>query len=182
MTAGDRQGLVSLAGNDVAGKGKRRGLRAGTGRLSRIVGPMAAYARQGARPPTISSTVGNCSAAGNRRKAGRLESSESLCPSCGSPIKGEQGFCETCASLPGTKPARSLLRLLSFARKRGWMAALGVVLDGRQHGRQHGAALPDEADARRRAGPLPERSGGQRSISFPGCWEGLPRRPSCPGC
>ena len=34
------------------------------------------------------------------------ESTEPLCPSCGSPIKGEQGFCENCASLPG--PSRAL--------------------------------------------------------------------------
>ena len=46
------------------------------------------------------------------------ESSDALCPSCGLPIKGEQGFCENCASLPGAKPGRSLLRLLTFARKR----------------------------------------------------------------
>ncbi len=56
------------------------------------------------------------------------ESSESLCPSCGLPIKGEQGFCENCASLPGTKPGRSLLRLVTFARKRAWVATLGVIL------------------------------------------------------
>jgi len=56
------------------------------------------------------------------------ESTESLCPSCGSPIKGEQGFCESCASLSGIKPGRSLLRLLTFARKRGWVALLGLLL------------------------------------------------------
>ncbi len=56
------------------------------------------------------------------------ESTESLCPSCGLPVKGEQGFCENCASLPGSKPAASLLRLLTFARKRGWVAVLGLFL------------------------------------------------------
>ena len=56
------------------------------------------------------------------------DATESLCPSCGLPIKGEQGFCETCASLPGAKPGRSLLRLLIFARRRGGMALLGVIL------------------------------------------------------
>ncbi len=56
------------------------------------------------------------------------ESSEVLCPSCGSPIKGDQGLCETCIALPGTRPGRSLLRLLRFARKRGAMSFLGLVL------------------------------------------------------
>jgi ATP-binding cassette subfamily B protein len=59
---------------------------------------------------------------------GLLESSEALCPSCGSPIKGEQGFCEVCASLPATKPVGSLLRLLRFARKRAGVVTLGIVL------------------------------------------------------
>jgi len=56
------------------------------------------------------------------------ESTETLCPSCGSPIKGEQGLCEICATSPGIKPGRSLLRLLSFARKRGGVALLGLAL------------------------------------------------------
>ena len=56
------------------------------------------------------------------------ESSETLCPSCGLPIKGEQGICENCASLSGTKPAASLLRLLTFARKRAGIGLLGLFL------------------------------------------------------
>ena len=56
------------------------------------------------------------------------DSTELLCPSCGLPIKGEQGICENCGALPGTKPGRSLLRLLTFARKRAWIAALGLFL------------------------------------------------------
>ncbi len=56
------------------------------------------------------------------------DSSEPLCPSCGLPIKGEQGICESCTALPGIKPARSLLRLLIFARKCRGMALLGVIL------------------------------------------------------
>ena len=56
------------------------------------------------------------------------EATEPLCPSCGLPIKGEQGFCENCASLPGSKPGHSLLRLLTFARRRAGMASLGLFL------------------------------------------------------
>jgi len=56
------------------------------------------------------------------------ESAEALCPSCGSPVKGEQGLCETCAAIPAVRPARSLLRLLSFARKRAGMVSLGLFL------------------------------------------------------
>ena len=56
------------------------------------------------------------------------DNGDSHCPRCGSPLNGEQGICEACAALPSIKASRSLLRLLSFARKRGSMAALGIGL------------------------------------------------------
>ncbi|MGA2258677.1 MAG: hypothetical protein ABSG53_28760, partial [Thermoguttaceae bacterium] len=66
---------------------------------------------------------------GQTAEGGVAESTtEALCPSCGLPIKGDQGFCETCATLPGIKPGRSLLRLLTFARKRVGVASLGLFL------------------------------------------------------
>ncbi len=56
------------------------------------------------------------------------EVADAFCPSCGAPVKGDQGFCETCASLSGPKPVGSLLRLLRFARKRSGVVALGIFL------------------------------------------------------
>ncbi len=65
---------------------------------------------------------------GSSSNSDSSEAADTLCPSCGAPIKGEEGFCENCAMLPGTKPGRSLLRLLAFARKRATIAILGIVL------------------------------------------------------
>ena len=56
------------------------------------------------------------------------ENGDAHCPRCGGPLNGEQGICEACAALPEIKAGRSLLRLLSFARKRGSMASLGIGL------------------------------------------------------
>jgi ATP-binding cassette, subfamily B, bacterial len=53
---------------------------------------------------------------------------ETFCPSCGAPLKGEEGFCEACMTAPGVKAGRSLLRVLSFARNRAPMAVLGILL------------------------------------------------------
>jgi ATP-binding cassette subfamily B protein len=56
------------------------------------------------------------------------ENDDAVCPKCGGPLNGEQEICEACTALQGIKAGRSLLRLLSFARKRSSMAALGVGL------------------------------------------------------
>ncbi len=56
------------------------------------------------------------------------ETSDATCPSCGAPLKGEQGFCEACLMAPGVKAGRSLLRLLTFSRKRAPMALFGFAL------------------------------------------------------
>ena len=56
------------------------------------------------------------------------ETSDATCPSCGAPLKGEQGFCEACLMAPGVKAGRSLLRLLTFSRKRPPMALFGFAL------------------------------------------------------
>ena len=55
-------------------------------------------------------------------------STEAVCPSCGGPLAGEQGFCSACAAAPLVRPARSLFRLAPFARHRAGMAALGLGL------------------------------------------------------
>ena len=55
---------------------------------------------------------------------------------------------------------RSLLRLLTFARKRAWVGVIGRYFDDRQHGGQHDTALSDEAHARQSTGSLPKRSVG----------------------
>ncbi|MGA2619823.1 MAG: ABC transporter ATP-binding protein [Thermoguttaceae bacterium] len=56
------------------------------------------------------------------------EPAESVCPSCGAVIQGEQGFCAACAAAPIARPARTLLRLVRFARRRSGMAMLGMAL------------------------------------------------------
>ena len=56
------------------------------------------------------------------------ETDDTFCPSCGAPLKGEQGFCEACSTLPGIKAGRSLLRLLTFASRHRWIGLLGFVL------------------------------------------------------
>lgn len=66
--------------------------------------------------------------AGGAASQGVGDGGDVFCPGCGAPMNGEYGFCDACATAPGIKAGRSLLRLLTFARKRGPMALLGVVL------------------------------------------------------
>jgi ATP-binding cassette subfamily B protein len=51
-----------------------------------------------------------------------------VCPSCGAPIRAEDGRCEACAAGP-TKPSVSaLFRLVTFARPRAGLVLLGFLL------------------------------------------------------
>jgi ATP-binding cassette subfamily B protein len=56
------------------------------------------------------------------------DATEPLCPTCGLPIKGEQGLCENCGALQRSRAGRSLLRLMTFVRRHAWAALLGVFL------------------------------------------------------
>jgi ATP-binding cassette, subfamily B, bacterial len=57
------------------------------------------------------------------------EASESACPSCGAPVPADQGLCSACAGTEAIRrPAKSLFRVLKFARARAGMAALGLLL------------------------------------------------------
>jgi ATP-binding cassette subfamily B protein len=51
-----------------------------------------------------------------------------ICPSCGDVITSEDGVCPACAAAVPPPPASSLLRLFMFARPRGPMMFLGLVL------------------------------------------------------
>jgi ATP-binding cassette subfamily B protein len=54
---------------------------------------------------------------------------DSICPTCGGYVSAEQARCPACAAAEAAvRPTRTLLRLVRFARARGGMALLGVLL------------------------------------------------------
>jgi ATP-binding cassette subfamily B protein len=54
--------------------------------------------------------------------------SVAVCPSCGAPMRGEDGRCAACAAEPAQPTVSALLRLTAFARPRARMTALGFLL------------------------------------------------------
>ena len=70
--------------------------------------PNGGIRQQGARPLTISSTVGNCSAAGNRRKARRPNRASRSARVAACPSRGSRAFARTARRCRGPSPdARS---------------------------------------------------------------------------
>ncbi|HEY7422959.1 MAG TPA: ABC transporter transmembrane domain-containing protein, partial [Gemmataceae bacterium] len=51
-----------------------------------------------------------------------------VCPSCGAPIRAEDGRCEACAAGPVKPSVSALFRLMTFARPRAGLVVLGFVL------------------------------------------------------
>jgi ATP-binding cassette subfamily B protein len=51
-----------------------------------------------------------------------------VCPSCGAPIRAEDGRCEACAAGPAKPSVSALFRLAVFARPRARLIALGFAL------------------------------------------------------
>ena len=88
---------------------------------------MALHTRPGPRPPIIWSTVGSMLRGGPRRKAKRANRASRSAPVAAPRSRASRVFARPARRCRG-KPGRSLLRLLSFARKRAGMALLGIVL------------------------------------------------------
>ena len=51
-----------------------------------------------------------------------------ICPSCGAILATEQGACPDCETAKNKPPARSLSRLIDFARPRKWLVLFGFLL------------------------------------------------------
>lgn len=51
-----------------------------------------------------------------------------VCPSCGAPIRADDGRCEACAAGPTRPSISALFRLASFSRSRGGLIVLGFIL------------------------------------------------------
>src|SRR5262249_49077172 len=51
-----------------------------------------------------------------------------VCPSCGAPIRSEDGRCEACAAGPAKASVSALFRLMTFARPRAGLVLLGFLL------------------------------------------------------
>ncbi|HEY7328901.1 MAG TPA: ABC transporter ATP-binding protein [Gemmataceae bacterium] len=62
------------------------------------------------------------------RQEGREQPNVAVCPSCGAPIRGDDGRCEACAAGPVRPSISALFRLAAFSRSRAGLISLGFVL------------------------------------------------------
>ncbi len=91
-------------------------------------GRLACWRYTAAKATAAHRLVQRLSALQSNGKTEDLESARAVCPSCGATIDADDGRCETCVAGPAKVSPSALLRLVSFARPRAGLIALGFLL------------------------------------------------------
>jgi len=107
--------------------------QAGLGTLEALghAGRLACWSYTAGRSPAAQHFVDRArSALRARQNTGEIETAAAgtICPTCGMALEADQIGCPYCAAVPAPPPARSLYRLLRFARPHAGLITLGFVL------------------------------------------------------